>query len=176
MHTTPSDDLAKLIAHGKARIAELSAEMARLTERLAALRSERTVRILEVTHAELVLDWRARAGVALGDVFADLDAIDFTLSTLTGVAISADMLLLTMQLRDGWDVRVAFAGTPPESELEYLRVYAECRVECAGIVLDGDGYRLLLIDGDALLVDGCLLAGELLAVQHVVEGDDAATD
>jgi hypothetical protein len=175
MHTTPSDDLAELIAHGKGRIAQLSTEMARLAERLAALRAERTQLILQVTHAELVLDWRARAGVALGDVFADLDAIDFTLSTLTGVAISADVLLLTVQLRDGRHVRVAFAGVPNDTDLAFLRAYAERRVECSGIVLDGDGERLLLVDGDALLVDGCLLTGELLAVQHVVEGDDAAT-
>lgn len=175
MHTTPSDDLAELIARGKGRIAELSAELAQLTEHLEALRAERTARILEVTHAELVVDWRARAGVTLGDVFADLDAIDFTLSALTSVAVSAGVLLLTVQLRDGRCLRVAFAGTPPSSELEYLRAYAERRVECAGIVLDGDGYRLLLIGGDALLVDGCLLAGELLAVQFLREGDDAAT-
>jgi hypothetical protein len=175
MHTTPSDNLAELIARGKARIAELRAEMARLAVRLEALQAERTELILEVTHAELVLDWRARAGVALGDVFADLDAIDFTLSTLTSVAISSGVLLLMVQLRDGRHVRVAFAGTPPESELEYVRAYAKRRVECTGIVLDGDGYRLLLIDGDALLVDGCLLAGELLAVQFLREGDDAAT-
>ena len=175
MHTTPSDDLADLIARGKARIAELSAEMARLAERLAALRAERTARILEVTRAELVLDWRARAGVALGDVFGDLDAIDFTLSTLTGVAISGDLLLLTIQLRDGRHVRVAFAGVPTDTDLAFLRVYTERRVECSGIVLDGDGYRLLLLDGDALLVEGCLLAGELLAVQFLREGDDAAT-
>jgi hypothetical protein len=175
MHTTPSDDLAELLARGKGRIAELSAELAQLTDRLEALRAERTAHILEVTHAELVLDWRARAGVTLGDVFADLDAIDFTPSTLIGVTISGEVLLLTVQLRDGRHVRVTFAGTPPESELEYLRAYAERRVECAGIVLDGDGYRLLLIDGPALLVDGCLLAGELLAVQHLKEGGDAAS-
>ncbi|MEN9936069.1 MAG: hypothetical protein RLZZ387_2648 [Chloroflexota bacterium] len=175
MHTTSSDDLAELIARGRARIAELSAEMARLTERLAALRAERTQLTLEVTHAELVLDWRARAGVALGDVFADLDDVDFTLSTLTRVAISGDLLLLTVQLRDGGHVRVAFAGAPTDTDLEYLRAYAARRAECSGIVLDGDGYRLLLIDGDALLVEGCLLAGELLAVQFLREGDDAAT-
>ncbi|MEN9935720.1 MAG: hypothetical protein RLZZ387_2299 [Chloroflexota bacterium] len=175
MHTTPSDDLAELIARDKARIAELSAELAQLTERPEALRAERTQLILQVTHAELVLDWRARAGVALGDVFADLDAIDLTLSTLTGVAISGEVLLLIVQLRDGRHVRVAFAGMPTDTDLESLRAYVQRRVECAGIVLDGDGYRLLLIDSDALLVEGCLLAGELLAVQHSKEDDDAAT-
>jgi hypothetical protein len=176
MYTTPSDELAELIARGRRRFAELSAEMARLTERLAALRAERTTLILQVTHAELVLDWRARAGVGLGDVFADLDAIDFTLSTLISADVGGDVLLLTVQLRDDGRVRVTFAGAPPVHDLEFLRAYAERHVECSGIVLDGEGYRLLLIDGDALLVNGCLLTGELLAVQHVVEGDDAATD
>jgi hypothetical protein len=175
MHTTPSDDLAELITRGKTQIAELSAELAQLTERLSTVRTERTALILTVTRAELVLDWRARAGVTLGDVFADLDAIDFTLSTLTDVVISGGVLMLTVQLHDGQHVRVTFAGMPTDTDLAFLRAYAERRVECSGIVLDGDGYRLLLIDGDALLVDGCLLAGELLAVQHEVEGDDAAT-
>lgn len=175
MHTTPSDELADQIAHGNARIAALSAELAQLTERLVAVRAERTALTLQVTHAQLVLDWRVRAGVALGDVFAELEAIDFALSTLIRAELTGNVLLITILLRDGQRVRVTVTDALPKRDLALLRAYAERGVECAGIVLDGDGYRLLLIGGDALLVEGCLLAGELLTVQFLGEGDDAAT-
>lgn len=172
MHDIPSDDIARDAARRRARIAALGEHIARLTERLTALQAERTRLILDIARAEQVLAWRARAGVAFGDIVADLEALDVAQSALIGAERAGDTLLLTFRLAAGQAVRIAFAASGADEHA--LQRYAERSVACEGIVPDGDGYRLLLVEGDALLSDGCLIPGDLLAVQRLSLGDAAA--